>query len=89
MYIWAPWKLEELKNRRGLFEVDRKLGEKLMKEGLVENPAIGANKLTKVTDDAAPRKKPRKKKPESEENKAIEPQQTTMIDESGIDVASD
>jgi hypothetical protein len=47
--------------------------------------------LTKVTDAPAPRKKPKakKKKAESEENKAIEPQQTTMIDESDIDVAAD
>lgn len=89
MYIWAPWKLEELKNRRGLFEVDKKLGEKLLKEGLVEDPKIGANKLTKVTDDPAPRKKPRKKKSDSVENKAIEPEQTTMIGEEDIDVAAD
>ena len=90
MWIWAPWKLDELKNRRGLFEVERKLGEKLLKEGLVENPGLGANKLTKVTDDPAPRKKPKpKKKPESDENKAMEPQQTTMIDETDIDVVAD
>lgn len=91
MYIWAPWKLEELKNRRGLFDVEKKLAEKLLKEGLVEDPKIGANKLTKVTDAPAPRKapKPKKKKLDSDETKAIEPEQTTMIDESDIDVAAD
>lgn len=89
MYIWAPWKLEELKNRRGLFEVENKLGEKLLKDGLVEDPKIGGNRLTKVTDDPAPRKKTRKKKAESAENKAIEPEQTTMIDADDIDVATD
>lgn len=94
--VWVPYKLDELKGRRGLFQVETKLAEKLLKEGLVEDPAVGANKLTPVTDDA-PKRKAAPKKKETKEKKVIEPKETKVtepaqgkiIDDDDLDVVAD
>ena len=88
--VWVPYKLDELKGRRGLFAVETKLAEKLLAEGLVQDPAIGANKMTPITDEAPKRKAPKKKAPKApEETKEIEPEQHKMIAEDDIDVVAD
>ena len=63
--VWVPYKLDELKGRRGLFQVETKLAEKLLKEGLVQDPSVGAAKLTKITDEPPKRKAPKKKEPKA------------------------
>lgn len=85
--VWVPYKLDELKGRRGLFAVETKLAEKLLAEGLVQDPAIGANKMTPITDEEPKRKAPKKKA--TKETKEIEPEQHKMIAEADIDVVSD
>jgi hypothetical protein len=94
--VWAPYKLDELKGRRGLFQVQTKLADKLLAEGLIEDPAVGANKLTPITDDAPKRKAPPKKKEpktkkvvEPEETKVTEPTQGKMIADDDLDVVAD
>ena len=62
MWIWAPNKLDELKGRRGLFEVPEKLGQKLLDAGLVQKPSDGANKLRPISDEEPVRKVVRKRK---------------------------
>ncbi len=85
--VWVPYKLEELKGRRGLFQVETKLAEKLMKQGLVQDPAVGANALTPITDEAPKRKAP--KEPKAKETKEIKPKQGKIIDEDDLDVVTD
>ena len=88
-WVWSPYKLAELKNRRGLFQVETKLAEKLLKEGLVEDPGMGASKLTAITDKPAPKakKKAKSKKDVAEtEDKAIAPEQNKLISEDDLDV---
>ncbi len=62
MWIWAPNRLDELKGRRGLFEVPEKLGKKLVEAGLVQLPSEGANKLRPISDDAPVKKVVKKRK---------------------------
>lgn len=91
-WVWAPYKLSELKNRRGLFQVETNLADKLMAEGLVEDPAMGSSKLTKITDKPAPKKKAKakaKKADSKTEDKAIEPDQKKLIAEDDVDVVTD
>lgn len=83
LWVWSPYKLEELKNRRGLFQVETKLAEKLLKEGLVQDPGVGATKLSAITDKPAPRAKKKAKK----EDKALEPSIKKVISEDDIDVS--
>ena len=85
LWVWSPYKLEELKNRRGLFQVETKLAEKLLKEGLVEDPGMGASKLTAITDKPAPRAK--KKAKAKKEEKPLEPSFQKVISEDDLDVS--
>lgn len=87
-YVWVPYKLDELKGRRGLFMVETKLADELLEKGLVEDPAHGANKFTRITDEPAPRKEPRKTK-SKKADKSLESEEKKLIDEDGLDVVID
>ena len=87
-YVWVPYKLDELKGRRGLFMVETKLADELLEKGLVEDPAHGANKFTRITDEPAPRKEPRKTK-SKKADKSLEVNEDKAIDADDLDVAAD
>ena len=87
-YVWVPYKLDELKGRRGLFMVETKLADELLEKGLVEDPAHGANKFTRITDAPAPRKEPRKTK-SKKADKSLEATEDKAIDADDLDVAAD
>lgn len=57
MFIWVPKFVEEVKGRRGLFEVDDKLGQKLIDAGVAQDPRIGAAGLDPISDERAVVKK--------------------------------
>lgn len=91
--IWAPYKLPELKNRRGLFNVETKLAEKLLSEGVIQDPNVGAHKMTAITDEEPKRVAPvtasKKKKATKETKETTESKQTKFYDEDDIDVVTD
>ena len=87
-YVWVPYKLDELKGRRGLFMVETKLADELLEKGLVEDPAHGANKFTRITDAPAPRKEPKKTK-SKKADKSLEATEDKAIDADDLDVAAD
>ena len=62
MFIWVPRKLDELKGRRGLFEVEESVGKKLIEQGLAQDPKVGAAKLEPISDEPAKRKVSKRKK---------------------------
>ena len=86
VWIWAPNKLEELKGRRGLFEVPEKIGKKLLDAGLVQLPSEGANKLRPISDDEPVRKVVRKRKAKVVEEEEIET--TEPVEQATLDVDS-
>ena len=93
--VWVPYKLPELKNRRGLFNVETKLADKLLAEGVIEDPNIGAHKMTAITDEEPKRVAPMKKEPKTkkvvdpEETKVTEPTQGKKIADDDLDVVAD
>ena len=75
MFIWVPKYVEEVKGRRGLFEVDEKLGKKLIDAGLAQDPRDGAAALDAISDEKAVVNKVvkrRKKKVVSEDDVQVE-----------------
>lgn len=64
MFIWVPRFVDEVKGRRGLFEVDDKLGQKLLDAGLAQDPKDGAAALDPISNEKAVKKvvKKRRKK---------------------------
>lgn len=86
MWIWAPNRLEELKGRRGLFEVPEKVGKKLLDAGLVQLPSEGANKLRPISDDEPVRKVVKKRKTKEVSEEEIET--TEPVEQATLDVDS-
>ena len=75
MFIWVPKFCDEVKGRRGLFEVTEKLGQKLLDAGLAQDPRDGAAALEPISDEKAEVKKvikKRKKKVVEEDDVTIE-----------------
>ena len=72
MFIWVPRFVEEVKGRRGLFEVKDSLGKKLIDEGLAQDPQLGAAALDPITDEPAVRKVVRKRRTKKVSEESVE-----------------
>ena len=87
MFIWVPRFVEEVKGRRGLFEVKDSLGKKLIDQGLAQDPQLGAAALDPITDEPAVRKVVKKRKTKKVEEESVEtvqedsPAETELFDD--------
>jgi hypothetical protein len=84
MWIWVPGYVAEVKNRRGLFEVDDKLGQKLLDKGLAEDPRNGAAHLSPISNERLTEKVVKKRT-----KKVVEPETVEEVKEPEAEEASE
>lgn len=89
MYIWVPKFVDEVKGRRGLFEVDDKLGQKLLDAGLAQDPKDGAAALDPISDEKAVRKVVKKRRKKVVEEESVETEEAPAEADLLADVPAD